>query len=110
MPTQTWVDHGHAVLTVSGRLILGREVEELETVVAEQLRLGHRRFVFDLASLDYLDSSGIGAIVSCLAKVKRTGGELRMAGLNTRLERMFKMTGVDTLFAIYPTVTEAVAG
>ena len=110
MPIQIRVEQGHAVVTVSGRLTLGREVELLETAVAEQLKDGYRKLVIDLGPLDYADSSGIGTIVSCVTRVKQAGGELRMAGVNARLQRMFKMTGVDALVAIYPTVAEAAAG
>ena len=104
------MEPGHAIITVSGRLTLGREVEQLETLVTDLLEKAQKMVVFDMTALDYLDSSGIGTVVSCLTQVKKSGGDLRLAGVNPRLLRMFKMTGVDTLVTIYPTVAEAAAG
>ncbi len=103
------MEQGHAVVSVSGRLTLGREVEQLESAVAEQLANGRKKVVIDLSTLDYADSSGIGTMVSCLTQVKQAGGELRLAGVNPRLLKMFKMTGVDALVPIFPTVADAAA-
>jgi len=110
MPIQARVEPGYAIVTVSGRLTLGREVEQLERVVADLLQQQEKKVVLDMTALDYLDSSGIGTVVSCLTQVKKSGGDLRLAGVSQRLQRMFKMTGVDSLVSIYPTVAEATAG
>ena len=98
------------MIAISGRLVFGREVDRLETVVNELLKAGQTKFVFDLSALDYVDSSGIGTIVSCLTHIKQGGAELRTAGANPRIQRLFTMTGVDKLLAFYPTVAEATAG
>lgn len=66
--------------------------------------------MFDVTALDYVDSSGIGTIVSCLTHIKKAGSELRTAGANPRIQRLLTMTGVDKLLAQYPTVAEAAAG
>jgi anti-sigma B factor antagonist len=99
-----------ALIAVSGRLVFGREVERLETVVKDLLKQGQVKLVFDLSALDYVDSSGIGTIVSCLTDIKKAGGELRAAGANPRIQRLLTITGVDKLLALYPTVAEATAG
>jgi anti-sigma B factor antagonist len=101
------VGSGVAVVTVSGRLVLGAEVERLDTVLSELLTKEQKRIVFDLSAMDYADSSGIGTLVSCITKVRKAGGELRVAGVNPRIQRIFKMTGVDTLMSMYPTLAEA---
>jgi anti-sigma B factor antagonist len=110
MPIESKLESGNAVVSVSGRLVAGREVERLETLVTEQLALNQKRFVLDMTGLEYTDSSGIGTIVSCLTKVKKAGGDIRLAGVNARIARMFKMTGVDSLMTMYPTLAEALAG
>lgn len=101
------LESGVAVVTVSGRLSLGADVERLDTVLSELLMKERKRLVFDLSALEYADSSGIGMLVSCLTKVKKAGGELRVAGVNPRIQRIFKMTGVDSLMSMYPTLAEA---
>ncbi len=97
------------VVTVSGRLVLGKDVERLESTVSELVDKGQKTFVFDLAALDYADSSGIGTFVACLTAIRKGGGELRVAAVNPRIQRLFRMTGVDRLMSIYPTVAEASA-
>jgi anti-sigma B factor antagonist len=57
-----------------------------------------------------LDSSGVGALISCLTVIKKAGGELRLAGASPRIQRILGMTGVDKLLPAYPTVDAAVAG
>jgi anti-sigma B factor antagonist len=100
---------GIAVVTISGRLVFGREAERLEAVVTNLLKSGQTRFVFDASALEYVDSSGIGTIVSCLTQIKKSGAELKMAGANPRIMRLLTMTGVDKLLTLYPSVAEATA-
>jgi anti-sigma B factor antagonist len=98
-----------AVVTLSGRLVFGRDVEKLEILVKELLKQGRRKFVFDATALEYTDSSGIGTLVSCLTEIKNGGGDLRLAGANARIQRLLTMTGVDKLITLYPSVSEASA-
>jgi anti-sigma B factor antagonist len=104
------VQGGIAVVTISGRLTFGREAERLESIVGELLKGGQTKFVFDASTLEYVDSSGIGTIVSCLTQIKKAGADLRLAGASPRIKRLFTMTGVDKLLSLYPSVAEATAG
>ncbi|HEV3199578.1 MAG TPA: STAS domain-containing protein [Bryobacteraceae bacterium] len=104
------MDTGVAVIKISGRLVFGREADRLESEVSDLLKQGQGKFVFDLSALDYVDSTGIGTIVACLTQIKKAGSELRTAGANPRIQRLFTTTGVDKLLTLYPTVAEAAAG
>ncbi len=101
------MDAGAALVTVTGRLTLGRDVDRLEAVVSDLLAQGQKKFIFDASALDYADSAGIGAVVACLTHIKKAGGDMRMAGANARVLRLFQMTGVDQLLSLYPTLAEA---
>ncbi len=101
------LEQGIAVVTISGRLVLGKDEERLEAVTGDLIKQGQKKFIYDISTLDYADSSGIGTLVSCLTHIKKSGGELRMAGANTRMMRLFQMTGVQSLISLYPTVAEA---
>ncbi len=103
-------ESGVPVIEVSGRLAFGRDVERLEAAVKDLVNEGQTRLVFDLSGMEYADSSGIGAIVACVTQIRKGGSDLRIAGVNPRIQRLFKMTGVDQLLSVYPTVAEAVAG
>jgi anti-anti-sigma factor len=108
MPVETkQVSPGTVVVSVSGRLVLGREVERLESVVKNLVEETQGLVVFDLTGLDYADSAGIGTFVACLTLIKKAGGEMRMAGVNARVRKLFQLTGIDNLMALFPTVAEA---
>ena len=100
---------GVAILKVEGQLIVGNRAE-LYVLVQEGLYRGERKFVIACTQTGYIDSSGLGALVSLSKKVRDQGGELRIAGLNEDLRALFELTKLDTLFHISPTAAEALAG
>lgn len=100
---------GVYVVRVEGQLIVGNR-QELKTGVSEALDHGERRFVIDFSRTGYIDSSGLGALVSISKKVREQDGELRLSGLNEDLRSLFELTKLDTLFAISDTAERAVAG
>ncbi|HEV8356056.1 MAG TPA: STAS domain-containing protein [Gemmatimonadales bacterium] len=100
---------GVAIVRIDGQLIVGNR-QELKTLVQEGLDRGERRFLIDCTRTGYIDSSGLGALVSLAKKVREAAGELRIAGLNDDLRSLFELTKLDTLFHISPTAEEALAG
>lgn len=96
------------VVDVEGQLIVGNR-QELKQKVLDALEGGTRRFVIDFTKTGYIDSSGLGVLVSLSKKVREQGGELRLAGLNEDLQTLFELTKLDTLFAIAKTPAEALA-
>ncbi len=103
------LENGVFVVKISGRLTFGREVDRLETTIHNLVKEGRSNVILDLSALDYVDSSGIGSLVSCLTHVKKAGGELRTAAANPRIQRLFVMTGIDKILSLYPSVSEATA-
>ena len=97
------------VVDVEGQLIVGNR-QELKAMVQEGLDRGDRRFLIDCGKTGYIDSSGLGALVSLARKVRDLGGELRIAGLNEDLRSLFELTKLNTLFHISQTAEEALAG
>jgi len=100
---------GVAIVRIDGQLIVGNR-QELKTLIQEGLDRGERKFLIDCSQTGYIDSSGLGALVSLAKKVREQGGELRIAGLNEDLRSLFELTKLDTLFKISPTLNEALAG
>ncbi len=101
------LDSGIAVVTIAGRLSVGGETERLDAAVKGLLQRDQKKFVLDITTLDYVDSSGLGMLVSCLTNVKKAGGELKLAGANPRIRRIFAMTGVDTMMPMFDTLAAA---
>lgn len=110
MPFQSAKDpSGATLVTVEGQLIVANR-QDLKALIQDALEAGERKFVVDFAPTAYIDSSGLGALVSINKKVREAGGELRLAGLNEDLRALFELTKLDTLFAISGTTAEALVG
>jgi anti-sigma B factor antagonist len=97
---------GVYVVRVEGQLIVGNR-QELKTAIQEAQDHGERRFVIDFSRTGYIDSSGLGALVSISKRVREQGGDLRLSGLNEDLRSLFELTKLDTLFAISETAEQA---
>ena len=91
-----------------GVMIVGNR-QELKQKVLDALEGGARKFVVDFTRTGYIDSSGLGVLVSLSKKIREQGGDLRLAGLNEDLQTLFELTKLDTLFSILRTPEEAVA-
>ncbi len=101
--------NGVTILAVDGQLIVANR-NELKEKVLEILEGGSSKFVFDFASTGYIDSSGLGVLVSVSKKISEAGGDLRLAGLNEDLQMLFELTKLDTLFKISDTIEQALKG
>jgi anti-sigma B factor antagonist len=100
---------GVTVVDVEGQLIVGNR-QELKQKVLEELEGGERKFVIDFSNTGYIDSSGLGVLVSLSKKIREQGGELRLASLNEDLRTLFELTKLDTLFKISDSRDEALRG
>jgi len=97
------------VVEVEGQLIVGNR-QELKQRVLEELERGETKFVVDFEETGYIDSSGLGVLVSLSKKLREHGGELRLANLNEDLRTLFELTKLDTLFQIAESRSEALEG
>jgi anti-anti-sigma factor len=87
------------IVDVEGQLIVGNR-QELKQKVLDELERGERKFLVDFSQTGYIDSSGLGVLVSLSKKIREAGGELRLANLNDDLKTLFELTKLDTLFQI----------
>ena len=99
---------GVFVLEVDGQLIVGNR-QEFKQRVLDALEAGERRFLVDFTRTGYIDSSGLGVLVSLSKKIRDEGGDLRLAGLNEDLKTLFELTKLDTLFAISDSAADGLA-
>lgn len=97
------------LVEVEGQLIVGNR-QELKQQVLDRLEKGDRKFVIDFANTGYIDSSGLGVLVSLSKKIREQGGELRLSSLNEDLRTLFELTKLDTLFRISDTKEKAQEG
>ena len=67
----------------------------------------HPRLVLDLSRLGFVDSSGLGAFISCLRKANAAGGDLKLCGLSKAVRAVFELVRMHRVFDIFPTRVEA---
>jgi anti-sigma B factor antagonist len=100
---------GATVLAVTGEV----DVATAPQLRQEAVRLagsGGSRLVIDLSGVDFLDSTGLGVIVGVLKRVRTHGGELAIAGAENHVRKVFDITRISDVLAMYDTVDEACAG
>ena len=104
------VTEGVVVVTLTGKLMLGSDGEEIPKIVDNCLSQGKKTFVFDLAGVTVIDSTGIGRFIASYNKIAAAGGEMRMAGATGHLFQSFHVSLLDQVFPFYPTVDDAAKG
>ena len=106
------VQNGVALITLSGRLLLGPEGAELEALVGRLVAAGTRKFIFDFTGLTHIDSTGIGRCIASLNLIMQAGGTLAIAGAAGQVREGFRVTQLDRVFRFFgdvPAATTAVA-
>ncbi len=95
------------VIELDGRITLGKESSQIEAVVLKALNEGARKLIIDLSGVSYLDSTGIGIIAYCFAKIGQVGAKAAVAGAKGLVLEVFKMTHLDTVIQFFPDVEAA---
>jgi anti-sigma B factor antagonist len=96
------------VVDMKGRIVLGEESAALRDLVRELLSKGHRKILFNLADVDYIDSSGLGSLVSAFTSVRKQAGELKLLNLTNKVHDVLQITKLYTIFDIMNDETAAV--
>jgi anti-sigma B factor antagonist len=96
----------HTVISPSGRLNMVA-APRLRQVVADHVARGEHRVVVDLGGVDFIDSSGLGALVASLKTARSAGGDLRIAAIGTQVRMVLELTGLDTVLTPYADVDSA---
>ena len=94
------------VVAVVGQLVVGNRQEFKQTVL-DEVEKGATRILIDFTETGYVDSSGLGALVSLSKRLRDAGGSLRLAALNDDLRTLFELTRLDTLFKLYGSRADA---
>mgnify|MGYP000688406729 CR=1 FL=1 len=93
---------GITLVEVDGELTVGNR-ERFKQVVLDRVSAGDRKFLVDFGESSYIDSTGLGSLVSLSRKIREAGGRLRLTGLNEDLRTLFELTKLDTVFEIADT-------
>lgn len=97
---------GVTVLTASGRLNMV-SAPRLKAAVDESVAAGRARIVVDLGGIEFIDSSGLGALIGGLKVARQATGDLRIAAAGEQVRTVLGLTNLDRILRPHPTVEEA---
>jgi anti-sigma B factor antagonist len=109
MKFQTRQVDGVTVLDLNGRITLGEGSVVLRDAVRDVLKKGSNQILLNLGNVDYIDSSGIGELVSAYTTVKSAGGELKLLHLTKKVHDLLQITKLYTVFDIKDDEAAAIA-
>ena len=97
------------IVELSGRITLGEESAALRETIGALVGKGNKKILLKLGEVTYIDSSGIGALVSAFNVIRGQGGELKLVNVTQKVRDLLHMTKLDTLFDIKDDEATAIA-
>ena len=99
---------GIVILDLKGRITMGSDAGALRETVASITAAGSKNIILNLAHVDYIDSTGLGALVMCATSQRKAGGSLKLLNLNRRNVELLVMTKLATVFDLFTDEQDAV--
>lgn len=96
------------ILDCKGRITVGPEATNLRDTVSELNQAGSHNIILNLHGVDYIDSTGLGALVICATSLRKNGGNMKLENLNRRNIELLVMTKLATVFEIFNDEQDAV--
>jgi anti-sigma B factor antagonist len=100
---------GVTILELSGRITLGEGSVQLRDAIRDLIAKGQRQILLDLGDVNYIDSSGLGELVSAYTTVKNQGAHLKLLKLTRKVHDLLQLTKLYTVFDIYDDEASAIA-
>ena len=91
-----------------GRFTLGTRLSETEGLINSLIENGTRKLVLDLTHVEFVDSAGLGILMRAFGEIEQRGGQLRIAGPNDQVRRLFEITHTHAILAVDPDLVTSV--
>ena len=92
---------GVTVVDISGRIVLGEDTALLRNTIRDLISLGKKKMVLNLGEVPYMDSSGIGELVSAIDAVRKAGGDVKLLNLTKRVSGVAKFIKLGTICEMF---------
>jgi len=99
---------GITILDLNGRITMGEEVSKFRQTVQEIARSDRPKMIIDMRGVDYIDSTGLGAVVMSATAFAKNGGTVKLLNLNRRNVELLVATKLTTIFDIFTDEQDAV--
>jgi anti-sigma B factor antagonist len=98
------------IIDCTGKIKLGEGTMNIRNAVRDSLQSGSRKIIINLSNVDYIDSSGVGELVSSYTSAANGGAQLALLGLTKRIREMLAITKLLTVFETFEHEESALAG
>jgi anti-sigma B factor antagonist len=98
-----------AILAVAGNMMGGPETTALHEKVKSLMGDGIKKIIIDLSKVKWMNSSGLGALMSCWGSLRKEGGNLKLANVSKKIDSLLRITQLVQFFETYETVEGALA-
>ena len=95
------------VVALTGEYLDASTVKEFKAGIEQITSEGSKKVIFDMSNLQFIDSSGLGAILSCLRKLNGSGGDLKICGMTKPVRALFELVRMHRIVEIYDSQDEA---
>ncbi len=99
---------GVTVIRLAGRVSLGEESGQLRNKIKQVLEEGKTRIVLDLSEVGYIDSSGLGTLVSGYTSAQNRGASIKLANLTKKVDEQLNITKLVTVFEVFGSTEDAI--
>jgi len=100
---------GITILELKGRITVGPEASALREKTNQLSAEGKRNLVLEMAGVDFVDSTGLGALVICATSLRKAGGNMKLVAVNRRNIELLVMTKLATVFEIFADEQDAIS-
>ncbi len=108
MKLEDYHKEGVTVLEPKGKIMGGPDATLLHEKLHECIENGVRKVVIDLSKVDWMNSTGLGILISGLTTLRNNGGELKLANVTDKIQSLLAITKLVTVFEAYDSVDEAI--
>lgn len=99
---------GVSVVGLDGRIVLGEESGALREVVKSLMAAGKKKIVLDMSNVTYIDSAGLGILVTAFVSAKTQGASIRLCALGHKFREVLQITRLLTIFEVFDTPAAAI--
>lgn len=108
MKIKTTEHYGAVVIELKGNVMGGPEAAELNDLLHKFIEEGKKNVIVDLSDVKFMNSSGLGMLISGYTTMKNGGGNLKLAGATDKIQSLLVITKLITIFENYDSIEEAV--
>lgn len=98
---------GVAILELEGSITIGDGDVMMREAIMKLVESGHDKILLNMARVNYMDSSGVGELLSCLTKVTEKGGQFKLLKISTKIQNLLHIAQILSVFEYYNDLDEA---